>query len=139
MIKKILIVFLCLIFISITSCASVGEGINSADESYVLEESDEPEPYSEEEFPRWLRTIRRAEIILVGTLPFSILLSNTAYSIYQNLSSDLTDGYSIENFADSSLMTTEDRVKVLQISLSVSGTIAAADMILGFFEKDDEE
>jgi hypothetical protein len=40
-----------------------------------------PEPYAPEEFPEWVRDLRRAEIVFFGSLPFTLFFTFEAYDI----------------------------------------------------------
>jgi hypothetical protein len=40
-----------------------------------------PEPYEPEEFSPWLRDLRRAEIIAVGSFPITFVFANLGYSL----------------------------------------------------------
>lgn len=128
MIKKYLILLICTAFIA-TGCKTTDSVM------YELNESDEPQEYQQEEFPQWLNEIRRAEIIFAGSIPFTILLTNIGYGIYSGLSEGIDASYSIENFTQTSLMTTEERYNILKISLSLSAAISLADFIIGLFDE----
>ena len=134
MTKKFFFLVLCFFILNIFSCTTV------KNDEYGLNNSEDPEPYSSDEFTSWMKTLRRAEIIFTGSIPFTLLLSNIGYSVYQIVTTDLQDNYSIDNFTDSSAMTAEERYDILKISLSLSGIITAADLIIGLFEteKTDE-
>jgi len=41
----------------------------------------EPEPYTEEEFPQWLKALRRGEIIALGSLPLTFAFSFIIYDV----------------------------------------------------------
>ncbi len=132
MIKKGIIVLI-LIITFFSGCKTVENDI------YDLTPDNEPEEYQKEEFPNWLHELRRAEIIFAGSVPFAILFTNIGYSLYGAFSDDFGEGYSIENFTSSSSMTTEQRYRILSISLGLSGTIAAADFIIGLFKDDSTD
>ena len=42
---------------------------------------EEPEPYDPEEFPQWLRDLRRGEIIAVGSFPITFVFANLTYGL----------------------------------------------------------
>ena len=128
MIKQFLIIIICSAFI-ITGCQTTGTA------AYNLKISDEPEIYQTEEFPEWIKELRRAEIIFAGSIPFTILLTNIGYGFYGVLADGLGDGYSIENLTQTTAMTTEERYNILKISFSLSGAISIADFIIGLFEE----
>ena len=41
----------------------------------------EPVPYEEEEFPLWLQDVRRFEVVLFGSVPFSFLYTTAMYAL----------------------------------------------------------
>jgi len=49
-------------------------------------------PYKDDEFPLWLRKIRRAEIIAVGAFPIAYMFSGIGYDYYYYLSNDYPSG-----------------------------------------------
>ena len=128
MIKKFIVILGCIVFLA-TGCQT------TESEMYDLNETDEAEEYSQDEFPQWTILLRRAEIIFAGSVPFTMLLTNIGYSLYGAISTGIGDGYSIENITQSSTMTTEERYQVLGISLSLSAVISAADFVLGLIEE----
>ena len=132
MIKKFAAVLLCCLFFNL-SCTSVQSS------EYEFNSNDEPQQYEKDEFPGWMHGLRRAEIIFVGSVPFTILLANIGYSAYQVFSQGINEGYSIENFTSSTALTTEERYNILKISLSLSGVITAADLVIGLFDKAEDE
>jgi hypothetical protein len=113
-----------------TGCTTVDN------EPFELSESEEPAPYEEDEFPKWMEDIRRAEIVFAGSLPFTILVSNAGYGIYNLLSSG-TDAYDITSITSSAAMTNEEKIQVLAIGGGLSACIAIADFIIGLFETEE--
>ncbi|MDC7227148.1 MAG: hypothetical protein PQJ61_10345 [Spirochaetales bacterium] len=132
MIKRIISLLIILIILSAVSCTSV-ETV-SGDEPEAI-----PEEYSYEEFPAWMHDLRRAEIIFAGSIPFTILMSNIGYGVYSIIESGISGTYSIEDFTESSGLTTDERWTLLKISLSLSGVIAAVDFILGLSDSETED
>ena len=98
-----------------------------------------PEEYTQEEFPGWLKQLRRAEIVFAGSIPLTILFTNIGYGIYGALSSGVLESSSIDSITESSGLTNEERYDILKISLGISGGIAALDFILGFFQQPEED
>lgn len=47
----------------------------------LAEEDRVPEPYAPEEFPGWVRDLRRAEIVFFGSLPFTLFFTYEAYDV----------------------------------------------------------
>lgn len=61
----------------------------TGDESEGVET--EYEPYSEDEFPEWLQTLRRAEVIFIGAFPVAMLFTSLAYDGYKAVRTAITD------------------------------------------------
>ena len=59
---------------------------------YTDDADHEPEPYTEKEFADWLKALRRAEIIAIGSLPltfaFSFIIYDVARFIYHGFNRD---------------------------------------------------
>ncbi len=133
MIKRGLFLLICFIPFLYLGCSTTNQT-----ESELLKNG-EPVPYQKDEFPEWMHSLRRAEVIFAGSMPFSIFFSNIGYGIYQSIKNGSTPGYSIDSFTKSSSMTNEDRYTVLIISLSVSGAVALTDFIIGLFDTEDTD
>lgn len=82
-----------------------------------------PEPYQKEEFPQFLHDLRRFEVITIGTLPISILLSSLAYDIIYSFS---TPGNNTLVFT----LESDDILAKLGISLGISTLVAVIDLII---------
>ena len=50
-------------------------------------------PYSENEFPQWLKDVRDTEIITIGSLPFVMLGVSLTYSLIDVISHDFDMSY----------------------------------------------
>lgn len=61
-----------LLFLALAPTAIYGQ-----DQS--AEDARKPAPYEEDEFPQWLQTVRRFEIIAIGSFPLTYLLALIAY------------------------------------------------------------
>ncbi len=97
-----------------------------------------PSEYEEDEFPVWLQDLRRAEIIAVGSFPFTFFLSQLSYGIYRFACHDFTSDYSPVFFMGSGSanpFTEYEKTTIILISLGLSATMALADFIIGKLEK----
>ncbi len=96
----------------------------------------EPVPYDPEEFPPWVHDLRRAEIIMIGSIPVSIILSGLVYSLYRWAEHDFSQEYSPGIFGSQAAKELDETEKksVLTITVSISGLIALADFIIGKVE-----
>lgn len=105
----------------------------------------EPVPYSEEEFPEWLVTLRRFEVITIGSFPAALLFTNLGYSLYRFVQASIeagsVTGENVPVFfgaAGAQDLGQEERRRVLTISISISGAVALLDLILGLANDDGE-
>lgn len=107
-------------------------GLGVAEES-VAPPAHTPAPYKEEEFPRWLRDLRRAEVILIGSIPFTMFFTFETYDTYRYVSSGLDPYYAPWPFRPGSaqVYTTQEKVGIVVSALSLSLLIAAADYLIG--------
>jgi len=102
--------------------------------------NEDPVPYDPEEFPTWAHDLRRAEIIMIGSMPVSIILSGLIYSLYRWAEHDFSPEYSPGIFGGQAARELDETEKmgVLTITVSISGLIALADFILGKVETLEE-
>jgi hypothetical protein len=112
-----------------------------AEEAKKTEIYKEPQPYKDEEFPQWLKDLRRAEIIFFGSLPFSLLASLEGYEITRYLIHDSDPIYSPWPFKNpqSPPYTIEESFTVIAGALVISGIIAFTDYLIGKMTYRDEE
>jgi hypothetical protein len=105
--------------------ASIGETPEAGDESK------EPEPYTDEEFPLWAHNLRRFEIITLGTLPMTFLVSFVVYDIIRYASSGFDPDYALLGSPTPIPYTTEEKIGVVVAACSASLLIALADYLIG--------
>jgi len=101
----------------------------------------EPAPYTEDEFPRWLRDLRRFEVIAVGTFPAALLVTNLGYSLYRFVSASIEAGSvtgesvpGVLGFGAGQTLEDEERRRVITVAVSLSASVAVLDWILGRLE-----
>ena len=108
-----------------------------AEDSNTETASDEPVPYSEEEFPQWSRDLRRTEIITLGSLPFVTLSVGTAYSSYLYFSGgrntfpnpfNQDDGYSKREI-----------FTIVGVSAGISAAVGLTDFVISYIKRKQEE
>ena len=90
----------------------------------------EPKPYEKEEFPHWLKDIRRAEIIAFGSLPFVTFSASIYYDVYRYYDHDKQSGYEPWPFkkgATAVALTEDEQKRILAISACVSVGVALVD------------
>ncbi len=91
----------------------------------------EPEPYTEEEFPDWMHTVRRFEIITLGTLPFTFLATFLVYDFIRYANSGFNQDFALFGSTNPVPYTTGEKVGVVIGACSVSFLIALADYLIG--------
>jgi hypothetical protein len=98
------------------------------------------EPYSDEEFPPWLRDVRRAEVVLIGSFPITMLFTSLVYEGIRaiiNVSTGVrTTGTPGIGSAD---FTPEERKGILITGTMLSVAVAAADYLIGLIGTPDGE
>lgn len=99
----------------------------------VLADEHAPAPYRDEEFPKWLRQLRRGEIIFVGSIPFTMFVTFEAYDTYRYVSSGLDPYYAPWPFRPGSAQqyTSTEQAWLVASSLSLSLLVAGADWLIG--------
>ena len=109
--------------------------------SILYADNNTPEPYEEDEFPQWLKDIRRAEIIFFGSLPISIFLSIEGYEVYRYFSHDMNADYTPWPFRSTEAppYTYEEQLTIIGTALIISGVIALLDFIIGKIVWREEE
>jgi hypothetical protein len=108
-------------------------GLCVAEESVTPPAAHTPAPYVEQEFPRWLRDLRRAEVILIGSIPFTMFFTFESYDTYRYVTSGLDPYYAPWPFRPGSAQqyTTQEKTGIVVSALSLSLLIAAADYLIG--------
>jgi len=92
-----------------------------------------PEDYVEGEFPQVLKDLRRGEILLAGSFPFSLFIALEVFDLYRFASNDWAQEYAPWPFRSPSSPPYEpgERTIILVSALSLSAAIALADYIVG--------
>ena len=126
MLKKNL--FLCLLLIFV---------FNLSSEEY---ENILPDEYEKNEFPLILRDLRRAEIIFIGSFPFSVLFTKIGIDLAAYAGSGFDRNYAPSIFGGSSSQPSgsSETKKILVTSLYVSGAITLTDFIISKYKAKKE-
>ncbi|MBN1647429.1 MAG: hypothetical protein JW874_05295 [Spirochaetales bacterium] len=98
-----------------------------------------PEEYSDDEFPVWLRDLRRGEIIAIGSFPFTFFVSQLAYGFYRYYDHDFDANYSpsfLMGSGSTAAYTDDEKRKIIVISLCLSAGMALVDFIIGKLKHD---
>ncbi|MDC7124369.1 MAG: hypothetical protein PQJ46_02300, partial [Spirochaetales bacterium] len=77
--KKIFWLLICMLIL-FSGCQT------TQSKAYDFDDSDDPVEYEEDEFPEWLKTIRRTEIVFAGSIPITLMVSSLAFTLYDNIS-----------------------------------------------------
>lgn len=91
----------------------------------------EPEPYSDEEFPDWLKAVRRAEILALGSLPITFTFSFLAYDVFRYIYHGFDGSYLPIGSPNPAPYTPAENVGVLVAAGTGSILIAIADFLIG--------
>ena len=78
------------------------------------------EPYAEQEFPQWSKTLRRSETIFFGSLPISLTIASLGYSAALVLGAPPI-----------ATTSTGETIAMFSIAAGLSLVVALVDFILG--------
>lgn len=120
--KKIISVFLILLLFS----------------SFLFSQSTSPEEYSSQEFSPVLHSIRRTEIITLGSLPFTVLLSNLGYQIIRVAFIDHNAGFVnpiAKSSSSSNTFTEKEQIGILVGGIGLSFCVGLTDTILSIVKQ----
>ena len=130
-----------LLLVLVAGAWAQSDGTGSGDPPLVAD----AEPYERDEFPSWALSLRRAEIVALGSLPVSLLASRLLYGLVrfagQSISTGTLASASVPGFAQSSDVAPAGRRENLQIlggAAWISIMIAVADYALGEYEQSNE-
>ena len=105
-----------------------------------------PEPYDDEEFDKWLRDVRRFEVIAVGSLPLTYLLSVLVFDVGRFVVESIRAGsingqYAPLFFAppNKPAFTNDEQLALLLISAGMSVAVAVLDIILVEIARNDAD
>jgi hypothetical protein len=102
---------------------------------------EDAEPYRSEEFAPWLLTLRRAEIVAVGSIPFSMLASRLIYSLGRYAYFSISAGQSLPEYLPPLFappgaipLDSDDNRSIVLGAIGLSLLIALGDYLLGLGE-----
>ncbi len=101
--------------------------------SEAPKQENQPEEYRPEEFPQFLHDLRRGEIIMVGSFPFSLFFTLEVYDMYRYFANDRRSEYAPWPFRQpgATPYTVQENLGVLGAAIGVSLLVAVADYIIG--------
>lgn len=121
--KNALLLFLCIVLIYMPVMSAYSDESDSNE--------NEPVPYEDDEFPVWAKKLRRAEIIMFGSIPITILLSYFTYNFIRFGTHGWDSEYRPFGNPNKPDYTTREHIGVLITACSISVSIALADYIIG--------
>ena len=101
-----------------------------------------PEPYEEDEFPSWLKDLRRAEIITLGAMPFITLNTSLCYSFGNYAFHNFDSDYFLNPFAqgsDTRSYTSGEQAGILLTSLGICLGIGITDFIVHSVKRSNQK
>ena len=101
-----------------------------------------PEPYEEDEFPSWLKDLRRAEIITLGAMPFITLNTSLCYSFGNYAFHNFDSDYFLNPFAqgsDTSSYTSGEQAGILLTSLGLCLGLGITDFIVHSVKRSNQK
>ena len=85
------------------------------------------------ELPSWVKDLRRAEIVTLGSLPFTTLGATLAYSLYRYGANDFKPAYIPNPFPLSSTETklsTDEQIGIIATAAGISLAVGITDFIV---------
>lgn len=99
---------------------------------------EDAEPYTPDEFAPWLLDLRRAEIVAIGSVPFTMLASQLLYSIGRYAYFSISAGQSRTEYLPALFapqgaipLTAEDNRNIILGAVGLSLLVALGDYLLG--------
>lgn len=92
------------------------------------------EPYEKgKELPSWAKDLRRAEIVTLGSLPFTTLGTTLVYSLYRYGANDFKPAYIPNPFPLSSTeakLSTDEQIGIIATAAGISLAVGLTDFIV---------
>lgn len=89
------------------------------------------DPYKKEsETPSWLKNLRRAEIVSLGSLPFTTLSVSLGYSVIRGLGNGFATGFPNPFAKDKNNFSSDEQLGIFLTSLGISLLIGVTDYIV---------
>ncbi|HAH62243.1 MAG TPA: hypothetical protein DCL73_09130 [Treponema sp.] len=94
-----------------------------------------PEPYTDDEFPQFMKDARRAEIITLGAMPFVTLNATFGYSFVRYCQHDFSSDYFPNPFSKTSSYTEDEQKTILFTAIGISVGIGLTDLIVSIVKR----
>jgi hypothetical protein len=97
-----------------------------------VQEDHTPEPYTEDEFPLWQHDLRRFEVVLIGSFPFTMLYSSLGYGLIRWGINGFSEGYAptLSPSAETVPLTQQEKLGVVLAGVGISALTAIIDLII---------
>lgn len=91
-----------------------------------------PAPYEKNEFPQWMKDLRRAEIIMIGSFPFTFFVSVEMFQLYRYAYYNFDANYAPWPVTGPETLAYEeqDKMNIILTAVTLSVSIAIADYII---------
>jgi|WetSurMetagenome_2_1015567.scaffolds.fasta_scaffold88100_3 hypothetical protein len=102
------------------------------------DDSHTPAPYTENEFPQFMKDLRRTEIITLGSMPFITLDTTFAYSLIRYWQNDFSSAYTPNPFAktsDSNGFSENEQRGILLTSFCICAGIGLTDLTFNLIKR----
>jgi hypothetical protein len=92
-----------------------------------------PQPYSPDEFQSWMKDLWRAEVIFVGSIPFTLFFALESYDLYRYFSTGMNATYAPWPFntGNSINLTPQEEGFIIVSAIGLSLTVAVIDFMIG--------
>ncbi len=92
-----------------------------------------PQPYSPDEFQPWMKDLWRAEVIFVGSIPFTLFFSLESYDLARYFGTGMNSTYTPWPFNTGSTinLNPQEQAWIIVSAVGLSFTIAVVDFMLG--------
>ncbi len=99
-----------------------------------------PEPYTKDEFAPWLQDLWRAEVIFVGSLPFTLFFSLEGYDFYRYASSGFSPAQAPWPLRPGAQIqySGQEQFWLLISTVTLSALVSATDYLIGALSKPHE-
>ena len=97
---------------------------------------------SNDEFPEICLNIRRAEILTLGSIPFTTLLSTIGYSFYRYYDHDFESGYfpnPLAKSSDAANLNDSEQKMIIATASGISLGIGLTDLIFNYYSKKQKQ
>lgn len=109
---------------------------------FAVEPTIQIEPYHEGEFPDWLQDVRRAEIVTLGSLPFTTLSTTLVYMFYRYGANGFSQDYfpnPLAKSSESANLTKKEQIGIISVSAGLSLAAGITDFIISRIKRSEQQ